>query len=52
MLLDAIGIDLPRQSFRYEYMPVVVSTVGDGIDGNDSLWLAVVLPLKEQQLDA
>ena len=50
--MDAISIDLPRLSLRDEYVPVVVRTVSNGIDSNDSLRLAVVFPLKEQQLDA
>ena len=50
--MDAIGIDLSRLSLRDEYVPVVIRMVSDGIDSDDSLRLAVVFPLKEQQLDA
>ena len=33
-------------------MPIVVRAITNGIDGNDSCRLGVILPVKEQQLDA
>jgi hypothetical protein len=50
--MDAIGIDLPRLSLWNEYVPIVVRSVSDGIDIDDSRRPSVIFPLKEQQLDA
>src|SRR5678816_246515 len=50
--MDAIGIDLPRLSLWNEYVPIVVRSVSDGIDIDDSRRLSVIFPLKKQQLDA
>ena len=44
--MDTIGIDLPRLGFRDEYVPIVVRTVSDGIDIDDSRRLSVIFPLK------
>jgi hypothetical protein len=50
--MDVISIDLPRLCSRDEYMPIVVGTISDGIDVNDSCRPGVVFPLKKQQLYA
>src|SRR5262245_18689005 len=47
---NPVCVDLTRPQPRHEDMPVVIGSVGAGVDANRSLWPGLIFLVKQQQL--
>jgi hypothetical protein len=45
------SVDLANLHARYEYVPIMIGTVGEWIDGDDTRGASILDPIKKQQFN-
>lgn len=49
--LNSIAVDLPRFDARHEDMPVVIGSIGRGIDADHTRGASIINVIEEKQID-